>query len=742
MKRNKKFSFLLIVALIFMQLSTVTAYTDQEEPTSTPVIEARNSQGIIINQGYNKIKADENITVLISDHNFGSSLTNDKEKDNLKKDIVKNEAIQVSFGSKEITNDNSLEFKETEKISEDMITFQGSSISINFKHSFPANEKNSTNVILVKVKEKLDSKDYKFQKKFNVIVDDEAPTVKMFDVSSGKPIEISQYNAPYLFKSNESKFQLNLSDNNAISNYKVKLDGYDLNKTISSDGVIEILGSDIPNDGIHSITVSIEDLVGNTPDTTPIFNLRKDTTDTTFDVLGLKTLTNKPIDVTVNVTDYNLKRTEIFIDDTLVSTIYQNGSANINYKTQGHHKFRIVTIDYDDIKKEIYNVPFTIDMTDPVINFNSDSINSSGFTNMSYKPFCSLKEGYLMEGDTITSYEINGETVSPQSLKTLEAEGTYNVTAYASDPAGNTSSKSLTFTIDKTVPLVNINGILNNSYYNKTVSPTVDITDKHIRDKSVLLNGNNFVNGTEISAEGEHELFAKGVDMAENSAENTYIFTIDKTNPTISISGVINNSILNNFIKPLIDINENNSIISMLLNGEEYHGELITADGKYTLLVKSVDKAGNTTEQSLTFVLDTTKPKIKISGVEDGKYYKDSVKINVKTYEDADLTVTLNGNKYENDTEITEPGEYSLIAKATDKAGNTSEEIVEFTILANEEEAPPGEEISVSKPDADTDTDEDSFLSENKSPIIAGATIGALVIISVGIYIYIKKKKK
>lgn len=748
MKCNKKIALFLTVALGITHFLTITTYTNPVKNTETiqknTVMKMYNSSNQPINtQGYNKIKTGETLKLSIIGQQFNSPITTEEDKVKFKKEIIKNEAIKISFALIDTANKNDIKPDSTLKLTEDMISFgiNGANenyISINFPTNFPNSKKGTSHVVIAEVKKSLDSKDYKFKNNFNFIVDETAPVAKMFDVSSENEIEINQNDMPYLFKSNDSKFQIKLSDNYGINNCDIKLDGNDLNKTISDDGIIEILGSDIENDGIHSLVVSVTDYVGNSPYPIPVFNLRKDTTDTTFDVLGLKNLTNQPINVTVNITDYNLELTEIFIDDEVVSTINHSGSATFTYSKEGIHKFKIVTTDYADNKKEIYNVPFTIDMTPPVIKFNTATINSTGFTNMSYKPACTLQEGALMDGDTISYYEVNGTSYSPNELNALSEEGTYNVTAYACDPAGNTSSKNISFNIDKTLPTINIDGIFNNFYYNKSVAPTIDISDKNIKEKSSLLNGNNFVSGTEVTSEGEHELMAKGLDMADNSNENTFLFTIDKTKPSVAINGVVNNSIINKFIKPIIDISENNSLVSMLLNGEEYHGELISTDGKYTLLIKVVDKAGNLTEQLITFVLDTTQPKIKISGVEDGKFYKETVKPNIKTYEEADLVMTLNGNTY-NGEEISEPGEYALIAKATDKAGNSSEEIVEFTILEDKEDAPPGCEISTSNPEQPVESQ--SFLAQNKGSVIAGSVVGVLVIISVITYLVIKKRK-
>ena len=139
---------------------------------------------------------------------------------------------------------------------------------------------------------------------------------------------------------------------------------------------------------------------------------------------------------------------------------------------------------------------------------------------------------------------------------------------------------------------------------------------------------------------------------------------VDKTAP--EVTGVENGAYYKEDVTPII---KDDSEITATLDGKPYtSGTPITGEGEHTLIV--TDKAGN--ETKISFTIDKTAPKI--TGVEDGAYYKEDVTPNA---EDAtELTAKLNGEDYILGTPITQEGEYTLVV--TDKAGNETK--VSFTI--------------------------------------------------------------
>ena len=243
---------------------------------------------------------------------------------------------------------------------------------------------------------------------------------------------------------------------------------------------------------------------------------------------------------------------------------------------------------------------------------------------------------------------LNGQQI--ESLSSFEEEGIYTVVA--TDAAYN--EKKVTFTIDKTAPIVT--GV-KNGMIKQSITPV--ITDDNI--DSISLNDENFISGTKIKIDGEYILVA--TDKAGN--KTTINFEVDRTNP--SITGVEYNKYYRKDVTPVIN-EKNIKKIVVTLNGNEINytqGSSIKEEGVYVFIVR--DEAGNRTE--LTFTIDKTAPIV--TGVKNGIYYNKDVTPIITDTNLQNVTVKLNGNKYTKysvGSTLTEEGTYEL--RATDKAGN------------------------------------------------------------------------
>jgi hypothetical protein len=261
----------------------------------------------------------------------------------------------------------------------------------------------------------------------------------------------------------------------------------------------------------------------------------------------------------------------------------------------------------------------------------------------------------------------------------ITAAGTYTLKVTAIDKAGNKSEKIVGFTIDKTLPVITVTGVQNNKIYNTTVQPVITVSDLSAVVTTKTLNGKVYGNSP-ITAEGVYTLKVIAVDKAGNGSEKTVRFTIDKTAPVITVTGVENNKIYNTDVKSVISVNDPNAVVNVTLNSRPYSKGTITAPGIYTIKVTAVDKAGNKSEKIVTYTIDKTAPVIKVIGVENNKTYKTAVKPVITTNDsNAVVTMTLNGKAY-NKSSITTNGTYTLKIKAVDKAGNKSEKIIIFKI--------------------------------------------------------------
>ncbi len=169
----------------------------------------------------------------------------------------------------------------------------------------------------------------------------------------------------------------------------------------------------------------------------------------------------------------------------------------------------------------------------------------------------------------------------------------------------------------------------------------------------------------------------KAVDLFGNETPvKVFDIVLDKETPVITINGVENGKAYNHDLLPEISVNE--GILTVTLNGKEYKNEAITEEGSYELVAKALDKAGNSSEVKVNFIIDKTSPEITIKGVEDGKYYNTDV-TPIVTANEGTIAMTLNKKDYKGEA-IKDEGEYELVVTAIDAAGNKTEKTVKFVI--------------------------------------------------------------
>ena len=247
----------------------------------------------------------------------------------------------------------------------------------------------------------------------------------------------------------------------------------------------------------------------------------------------------------------------------------------------------------------------------------------------------------------------------------------------------------------------------------------------------------------EYTAEGDYTFAIACTDQAGNPNEPVHYadgtvaptaFTIDKTRPTISVT-YDNNSALNgnyynanrtatvvvtehNFDASRVNItlratDDGADIALPTVSGWTSSGDRHTAtiayqrDGLYTFDIDVTDKAGNTsvdfTEQ--TFYVDTTAPTLEITGVADRSANNGDiipvVSYSDTNYDDAQVNITLTGamrkgvaldgsyadqhngkvftfKNFAKEKEVDDI--YTLAATLTDKAGNTTEKTILFSV--------------------------------------------------------------
>ncbi|MCG7344418.1 Ig-like domain-containing protein [Sporosarcina sp. ACRSL] len=294
------------------------------------------------------------------------------------------------------------------------------------------------------------------------------------------------------------------------------------------------------------------------------------------------TITITNIDKTPPVITVNPYNTDPTNQDVVVTVTTNEGTLNTTSHTfEENGEFEFVARDEAGNVTVVTITITNIDKTPPVV---SNVVNGFAY-NTNVTP--TFNEGTaLLNGEAFTS----GTTVS--------VEGSY--TLVVTDAVGNVSTVS--FTIDKTAPVVS--GVVNNQYYNVDVTPTFN-------EGMATLDGNTFLSGTVVSAEGTHTLVVR--DEAGN--ETIVTFSIDKTKPSLTnvtakTTPSQNTATVTGDAEPgaAIEVYSKNSNGT---KGGSLGSTTVNPDGRFSISLKDVknntelivtatDKANNTAEVTVT----------------------------------------------------------------------------------------------------------------------------------------------
>jgi len=172
-------------------------------------------------------------------------------------------------------------------------------------------------------------------------------------------------------------------------------------------------------------------------------------------------------------------------------------------------------------------ISFTVDNTAPSIVV--DGVSTGVVYGGSVVPVVTVIETNLAE----TYIALNDESFV--SGTPVVGEGQYELFVEVTDLAQNSSQLFLSFVIDNGPPLIEINGVVDGQLFNTSVTPEITITDANLTVTSITLNGESYIPGTTIVAEGEYQLQVTATDLAGHSSSQTLDFRIDLTPPTLII---------------------------------------------------------------------------------------------------------------------------------------------------------------------------------------------------------------
>ena len=381
------------------------------------------------------------------------------------------------------------------------------------------------------------------------------------------------------------------------------------------------------SNGQHNITIYVTDYVGNTDTKTVLFTVDK--INPVVSILSPKSDSYSSfVTFLYSVSDANLASTTIFLDSAPNGSIIPSGKQ-YNSLSDGQHNLTIKSTDLAG-NKASSTVIFYIDNTNPVVSF----IN----------PILYSKNNYIKLNYTVSDLNLKNITIYFDGIKNSTSEnpgfifnslqeGKHNITIIAEDLAGNKGNITILTTIDLTLPSIILNSTSssNDSFLNTYPELNFNITDQNL--DQVWYNWNNDQNTT---INGIYSIqvgsFTDGVyilnvycnDSAGNINKKSFVFTIDKTPPSLNSIQINSNIPVTNLLSvnqstvftnttlylsvndinfDNITYNWNNGVKSSLTNLNLLNIKIPKQDGSQILYLTLYDKAGNLEKFSFDFIV-------------------------------------------------------------------------------------------------------------------------------------------
>lgn len=512
-------------------------------------------------------------------------------------------------------------------------------------------------------------------------------------------------------------------------------------------------------DGDFTFDIAVKDKAMNSADK---FTQQKFTVDKTAPVIDVSFDNNSAKNgnyykadrtATIKITEHNFNSGSQYVNipvtaegSTAPSVVGWSGSgddhdATVSFNKDGKYSF---TVDYTDlagnkaVQKKVDS--FYIDKTAPEVEITGvadhQAYNGTVAPVVTYKDdnftddhdfrFTKININGKSEDTSKFDYDTGGNGVTEFIYKyrdfaeVLENDGIYNFTVELSDKAGNSTSKSVTFSVNR---------------FGSTFKAS---------DESEKLIKNGYTNAEQdivIEEINVTPLTKHSVTLAKSGGNSTEL--VENTDYTFTSS---NNS--NEWCKSVYTVNKKN----------------FSDEAAYTVTIMSVDKAKNTNnnrmansslstgqknkrECAISFVVDKTSPLVSITGIKDNELYKEaSKKVKIVCEDDnldkSKLVVTLDNKK------LVEGKDYTIV---DDKDGSIAG-MLTAEIVLKAETGGIKENLKVTIGDLAGNTGEKSvdnfILSANifqrffANPVLVICTFAGLALVIAAVIFFVAKKRK
>lgn len=209
----------------------------------------------------------------------------------------------------------------------------------------------------------------------------------------------------------------------------------------------------------------------------------------------------------------------------------------------------------------------------------------------------------------ITGYNPTAATTLIRN--TFTEDGIYKIQVTCKDAAGNEDTQEVSFTIDKTKPVIDpkvmsaYEGTLTSFAWDYDLNDI--IYDLTVCDAHMYLNGSEY-DGTSEVEDGAYEMKITAEDELGNATEETVNFNLDTKAPTFIVTGVEDGEIKNEQYDINVSLQlDEDTLDEVTLNGSPVEIKdnaaaiTVTEKGDYKLTMKAHDDAGNEAEKTISF---------------------------------------------------------------------------------------------------------------------------------------------
>jgi subtilase family serine protease/fibronectin type 3 domain-containing protein len=330
----------------------------------------------------------------------------------------------------------------------------------------------------------------------------------------------------------------------------------------------------------------------------------------------------RTVEITARDESSSVARVEFRLDSGVWRAAIPQGSidriygATLPHLSPGAHTIQARAVDAVGHAGLSPVVAFTVDYSAPQIVVSGVASGQSYAVDVT--PVITITDPHLASASIL----LNGRPF--ESGQVVSDEGVYQLAISASDAAGNRDGVKLAFVIDKMAPVIAIQGVEANQAYNAEVTPVITVTDATAVTQTVTLNGEPFVSGMVVNAEGDYTLTVQAADATGYRASKILDFRIDTTAPVIVVDGVEDYAVyrVDPYFYPIVATDADGDALTYALltappgmtidadTGLITWAQLASGDHLVTVQVKDELGASDTQVYSLTVAVPNLAPTI------------------------------------------------------------------------------------------------------------------------------------